>query len=89
MLLERAEQAARNGQAGADRWVAHQQRTIERIRDLLKIVQNPAVEAGALIWIGVPQVPSPLAMALQDRQRLLESSPDAAGAEKPRRGPNA
>lgn len=88
-LLKRAEQAVSSGLAGADRWVAHHQGTIQRIRDLLQIVQDPTVATGALIWIGAPQMPSPLAMALQDRQRLLESSLQAIGAEKQGRLPNA
>ncbi len=88
-LLKRAEQAVNSGLAGADRWVAHHQGTIQRIRDLLQIVQDPTVATGALIWIGAPQMPSPLARALQDRQRLLERSLRATGAEMQWRLPNA
>lgn len=52
-LLDAAKQALSDGEFGADAWVAHQIKTLERIDSLLSIYDDPAVPIGARIRLNV------------------------------------
>lgn len=51
LLLEAASTAHAEGDFGADRWVAHQQTTLERLDQLCEILDNPMVPAGSVIQL--------------------------------------
>ena len=48
-LLAKAQQAEKNSEHGASRWVVHQTKTLVHCNELLKILENPAVQDGALV----------------------------------------
>ncbi len=48
-LLASAQQAVAEGARGADRWVAHQARTVERLEQIVAVHQNPTIQDGALV----------------------------------------
>lgn len=52
-LLAEAKQALNDGEYGADAWVAHQTKTLERINSLLSIYEDPSVPNGARIRLNV------------------------------------
>lgn len=51
-LQVRAEDAAEQGYAGSDRWLAHHRRTLERLTQLCAIMDDPAVPDGACVQLG-------------------------------------
>lgn len=71
LLLEKAEAAQKDSEAGADRWLAHQKLTFERLDNLCGIFDDPNVPVGAVIQLSGIVPPSRLAQAAQQR---LESS---------------
>lgn len=56
-LLERAREALTAEEYGADTWVYHQSRTLERVNALLSVLQDPAVPLGARIRLDLANVP--------------------------------
>jgi hypothetical protein len=56
-LLEKAREASSEDEYGADIWVAHQTKTLERVNSLLAILDDPAVPAGARITLDVSNAP--------------------------------
>lgn len=48
-LLKQAKEALNEEEYGADNWVTHQLRTLERVIALLSILEDPAVAVGARI----------------------------------------
>ncbi|MDO3384282.1 integrase, partial [Gilvimarinus sp. SDUM040013] len=59
-LLTRAEEAVTQGYYGADRWMEHHQKTVQRLIQLTEIFDNPAVAIGAVIQLAdVPTVSWP------------------------------
>lgn len=68
-LLSRAEEAVTQGYYGADRWMEHHQKTVERLIQLTEIFDNPTVEIGAVIQLAdVPTVSWPgVELGLEDQ----------------------
>lgn len=56
-LLEKARAALDEEEYGADIWVAHQTKTLERVNQLLSILRNPDVPVGARIRLDVTNGP--------------------------------
>jgi hypothetical protein len=52
-LLNEAREALSDEEYGADNWVAHQKRTLERVNVLLSIIDDPAVPVGARVRLNV------------------------------------
>jgi len=50
-LLSRAEEAKTQGYYGADRWMEHHQKTVQRLIQLTDIFDSPAVAVGAVIQL--------------------------------------
>lgn len=50
-LLSRAEEATSQGYYGADRWMEHHQKTVQRLTQLTDVFDNPAVAVGAVIQL--------------------------------------
>lgn len=68
-LLQRAEEATKDGYYGSDRWLDHHSSTVERLSQLCSIIDDPKVPIGSVI-----QLSSPKAAAQQvSMQRKLES----------------
>jgi hypothetical protein len=77
-LLARAEQAADEQHAGANRWVEHQRETLKRLDQLCAILDDPSVPTGTLIQLSQ----STVSQRLQSRSRAaLEQRSTQAGGE--------
>lgn len=92
-LLTRAEEATKQGYYGADRWMEHHQKTVQRLTQLTEIFDSPAVAIGAVIQLAdVPIVSWPgVEQALEDRvasdgnSTLKRSAPADASQVKRRK----
>lgn len=69
-LLDKAEVDWAEGYSGADRWTEHQRSTVERLSQLVEIMDDPAVPDGAVIQLATPQMPSRIAQAADRLPRL-------------------
>lgn len=54
-LLQQAEQATKEQYYGSDRWLDHHKSTVERLSELLSIIDNPSVPIGAVIQLSPPK----------------------------------
>lgn len=77
MLLTAAKEAFSEQEYGADTWVAHQTKTLERVNALLAILEDPTVPAGARVRLNVTNAPlivddglRPLHFIKFDQQKL-------------------
>ncbi|MCW0453840.1 integrase [Xanthomonas sacchari] len=59
-LNEQAKAAVDQGYAGSDRWMEHHRVTVERLVQLLSIMEDPSVPDGTPIQLAVAQAPSRL-----------------------------
>lgn len=69
-LLEAAKEADEEGDAGADRWVEHQQKTLEHLDQLCEILDNPQVPKGAVVQLSGVVPASRLEQAKEGRKAL-------------------
>lgn len=79
MLLKRAESGIAEGYYGADRWYEHHKKTLERINELIKLLESDEVEDGAVIRLRNDQEYSALKREVAARDshpRLSDSGPD-------------
>jgi hypothetical protein len=67
LLLDKAEAAQNDSEAGADRWLVHQKLTFERLDNLCRIFDDAAVPIGAVIQLNGVVPASRLAQAAQQR----------------------
>lgn len=77
--LDKARAADGAGYFGADRWSQHQLKTLERLDQLIEIMENPEIRDGSVIMLNNDQEYSPLKRELAARQgtnRLPEPVPD-------------
>lgn len=54
-LLQQAEQATKEQYYGSDRWLDHHKSTVERLSELISIMDNPSVPIGAVIQLSPPK----------------------------------
>jgi hypothetical protein len=66
-LLGRAEDARADGYYGSDRWVEHYRASVDRLSQLVQILDDPSVPNGAVIQLSTPKAPSRIAQELTDR----------------------
>jgi len=66
-LLAKAEADDESGLYGADRWSAHQLRTLKRVDQLINLLESPDVEDGAIIRLRNDQEFSPLKREIEAR----------------------
>jgi hypothetical protein len=66
--LRRAMEARNDGFFGADRWAEHHKATVERLRALAQVLNDPSVQVGAIIQMVNPSEHSPIRMAVQERR---------------------
>tara|TARA_R110002073_G_scaffold12154_37_gene54393 strand:+ start:7384 stop:9366 length:1983 start_codon:yes stop_codon:yes gene_type:complete len=60
-FLDQAEQARESGYAGSDRWLEHQHLTVERLTELCRIMDDPAVPNGTCVQLGQKSAPMEIA----------------------------
>ncbi|TWB14133.1 hypothetical protein FBZ88_13359 [Nitrospirillum bahiense] len=73
--LEQATEAAAEGYYGAERWQEHHQATVDRFRNLVGILDDPAIPAGSLVRLTNCKEFSPIRLAIKDRMQI--ESPDS------------
>jgi hypothetical protein len=54
-LLQRAEEATKDGYYGSDRWLEHHTSIVERLSQLCSIIDDPKVPIGAVIQLSPPK----------------------------------
>ena len=55
-LMHQAEQASKEQYYGSDRWLEHHKVTVDRLSELLSIMDNPKVPNGAVIQLSPPKL---------------------------------
>lgn len=80
-LVAAAEAAVRAGVLGADTWLEHQQQTLSRAEELLAMIDNPAIEPGAIIRLTQLR---PASRLRQAQARRVENGIDSAMEQLPR-----
>lgn len=78
--LARDEDAIAVGELGADRWVTHNRKQVERLRQLVNILDDPAVAEGTIIQFHNPEEFSFIGHAVDTRRQLGDA--DAAALNK-------
>lgn len=69
-LLKAAHAAEIEGLHGASRWVQHQQRTLDRLVQLMNVLGDPRVQQGAVIRLTHVRTASRLQQAAEDRASI-------------------
>lgn len=70
--LEKAREASEDGLYGADRWSQHQHKTLERVSQLIEILESPKTPIGSVICLNNDQEFSPLKRELAARSDASE-----------------
>ncbi len=68
--LARASEGVNEEFYGADRWLVHHRLTVERLRNLVDILDDPQVPQGAVIQLAIKNEFSQIGSAVDDRQQL-------------------
>lgn len=66
-LLQRAEEAKKDGYYGSDRWFEHHNTTVDRLSQLCSIIDDPNVPIGAVIQLSPPK---PVTQQVKMQRRL-------------------
>ena len=74
-LYEYSLAAVNEGYAGGDRWMKHQEATVERLTQLCGILDNPSVPNGSAIQLATPHMASRIAQAVE--ARLVNELPES------------
>lgn len=77
LLLERAQQAHRDGDFGADRWVDNHKWKLAHVRTMRLMLQNPQVPDGAILRIPDGHDPSAVRRALVDLDMVNQPATEA------------
>lgn len=72
-LMEKAEQASSEGYAGSNRWLEHHKSTVERLTQILQIMNDPMVPFGAIVQLAPP----PQAVGGHSRASALVAKPSS------------
>jgi hypothetical protein len=68
--LRHAEEAMADGYAGSDRWHDHHSATVQRLRNLIAILDDSAVPEGSLVRVSPGDEFSPMRLAIEERKRI-------------------
>ncbi len=71
-LMDKATAAQGDGYFGSDRWAEHHRSTVERLSQLVAILDDPSVPDGAVIQLSTPNMASRIAQAAADRLPRLD-----------------
>lgn len=66
-LMQRAEEATKDGYYGSDRWLEHHKLTVDRLSQLCSIIDDPKVPIGAVIQLSPPK---PVTQQVKMQRRL-------------------
>lgn len=66
-LMDKAEAAQGDGYYGSDRWTEHHRATVDRLQQLVSIMDDPSVPDGAVIQLSTPNMASRIAQPAADR----------------------
>lgn len=66
-LMDKAEAARGDGYYGSDRWAEHHRSTVDRLQQLVSIMDDPTVPDGAVIQLSTPNMASRIAQTAADR----------------------
>lgn len=80
-LVAAAEAAVKAGELGASAWLEHQKQTLSRAEELLAMIDNPAIEPGAIIRLTQLR---PASRLRQAQARRVENGIDSAMERLPR-----
>jgi hypothetical protein len=72
--LEKAQDAIAQGYFGAERWLEHHEMAVERLRNLVGILDDPAVPDGSVIRLTNDREFSPVRLAMQDRLAIEDEN---------------
>ena len=72
-LMKRAEEATKEQYYGSDRWLEHHKSTVERLSELVAIIDNPSVPSGAVIQLSPPK---PSSQNITFQKKLSKSEKD-------------
>lgn len=75
-LLERAKSALSESEYGADIWVKHQTKTLERVQKMLALLADPSIQSGARIRLDLTNAP----LITTDRARIAFADPPVPSA---------
>lgn len=79
--LEKARGASEDGLYGADRWSQHQHKTLERVSQLIEILESPKTPIGSVICLSNDQEFSPLKRELDARSKTSDSVPTLSSGQ--------
>lgn len=69
-----AEQALVDSYAGADRWLEHHRLTVDRLKNLVMILDDPNVPLGAVIQLSIEGEFSQIGLAIEERRGIGDGS---------------
>ncbi len=72
--LKKAQDAMAQGFFGAERWLEHHEMAVERLRNLVGILDDPAVPDGSVIRLMNEREFSPVRLAMQDRLAIEDEN---------------
>lgn len=71
-LLDQAKQAVNENCSGADRWVMHHERTVEKLKQIAAIYDDPTIPVGAIFRLNVDGSVSRISEALERRVEFVD-----------------
>jgi hypothetical protein len=71
-LMDKAEAAQGDGYHGSDHWAEHHRSTVDRLQQLVSIMDDPSVPDGAVIQLSTPNMASRIAQATANRLPRLD-----------------
>lgn len=72
--LMRAEQALDDSYTGADRWLEHHRLTVDRLKNLVMILDDQSVPVGAVIQLSIEGEFSQIGLAIEERRGIGDGS---------------
>lgn len=80
LQLGKAQEASEDGVYGADRWSSHQITTLERVGQLIEILESPNTANGSVIHLSIDQEFSPLRREIAARTAIAKTAPPVLSA---------
>lgn len=81
LQLGKAQDASDEGVYGADRWSQHQSKTLDRIEQLIEILDSPSTANGSAIRLSIDQEFSPLKREIAARSGTLKLAASSTSVE--------
>ncbi|MNG16239.1 hypothetical protein D3C84_1001320 [compost metagenome] len=81
MQLGKAQEASEEDVYGADRWSQHQSKTLERVGQLIEILESPSTANGSVIRLSIGQEFSPLKREIAARLGISKLAASLTSAE--------